>query len=58
MEIVTATRKYRGYIIETVTQDSGRKTYDVRTKDGVPVDWASESLAVAKAVVDATLGTI
>lgn len=58
METVTSSRRYRGYVIETVAQESGRKTYDVRTKDGEPVEWASESLAVAKAVVDATLGSI
>lgn len=53
METVTSSRKYRGYVIETVTQESGRKTYDVRTADGVIVEWASERLAIAKAFIDA-----
>lgn len=53
METVASSRRYRGYVIETVTQESGRKTYDVRTTSGEIVEWASERLAVAKALIDA-----
>lgn len=54
-ETVTSARRYRGYIIETVTQDSGRKTYDIRTADGEIVEWAAERLVIAKAFIDATI---
>lgn len=56
METYTAERKYHGYIIKTCTQDSGRKTFDVYEADGVTdVEWACESLAIAKAGVDAEI---
>lgn len=54
-ETVTHTRTYRGYRIETVVQSSGRKTYDIRTLSGSPVEWAAERLDVARAVVDSIM---
>ena len=48
-------RNYRGFIIQTVTQDSGRKTYDIRESDGTPWEWALGSLKIAKATIDAEL---
>ena len=48
-------RNYRGYIIQTVIQGSGRRTYDIRELDGTPWEWALCSLKVAKATIDAEL---
>ena len=56
METIVATRKYRGFVIETVQQESGRKTYDVRTLDGELVELGCERLAVARAHADAEIG--
>lgn len=47
--------KYRNHRILKVTQDSGRVTYDTHTPDGDLLELASESYAVAKAVIDATI---
>lgn len=48
-----ASRTYRGYVIRTIVQPSGRKTYDIYEPGGDVFEWAHESLAVARAVVDA-----
>lgn len=54
-EQVTATRKYRGHEIRTITQPSGRKTFDIYEPAGGISEIAAESFAVAKAIVDADI---
>ncbi|ASZ75049.1 hypothetical protein FDI69_gp136 [Rhodococcus phage Trina] len=48
-------RQYKGFTIETIEQDSGRKTYDIRDSNGNIVEWAAYNLSVAKATVNAIL---
>jgi uncharacterized protein with von Willebrand factor type A (vWA) domain len=50
-----STKTYRKYRIVKVVQDSGRATYDTQYPDGSPLEWAAESLAVARAIIDATI---
>lgn len=47
--------KYRQYEIRTVTQPSGRKTFDIYEPSGDISEIAAESYAVAKAIVDADI---
>lgn len=52
---IASERKYRGYVICTMLQDNGRKTYDIYAPDDSILEFAVERLAVAKATVDAEL---
>ena len=51
METIIKTQNYKGFVINTVQQESGRKTYDV-IKPNVGTIAIEESMRVAKAVVD------
>lgn len=52
-ETVTNVRKYHDHVIKTVTQDSGRKTYDIYSPNGDIMEFAVERLNVARAIIDA-----
>ena len=53
IELIVSERRYKGFIIQTVVQGSGRKTFDIQYPDGYPMEWGVESLRVAREIVDA-----
>lgn len=47
--------KYKNHTIIKVTQESGRVTYDIEDENGYADSWAHESLAVARAEINAKI---
>lgn len=54
-EIHSFHSNYKGYNIIKVTQSNNRVTYDIKTLDNSPVEWAHESLKVARATIDSII---